>query len=408
MDTLVTKACGLDVHQKSVVATLLIGPPGSKPTKKTRSFGTCTAELAELHDWLLTQGCTQVGMESTGVYWKPVYQMLAGDFEVIVGNARNIKAVPGRKTDVKDSEWLADLVRHGLVAKSFVPPAQQQALRELLRYRRKLVESAAGERNRLMRQLESAGIKLRSVMTDVFGTSGRRMVRALIEGKASVEEIAQLATKQLRAKAEAVQKALSAPLTPWQRSLLAMQLARVEASEADIAKLDELIDEHLAPFRRECQALQEIPGVGPLTAATIVAEVGTDMRMFSTPERLASWAGVCPGNNQTGGKHRSGRTRPGNQALKTALVESAQAAARTKNTYFKAKYGRLRGRMKHKPAIMAIAHKILGVAFKVLSGEPYKDLGPNYLDQLDPKRTAKTLVRRLEQLGYEVELKMVA
>jgi transposase len=408
MHPLIERGCGLDVHQQTVVATLLVGAADVKPKKTTRTFGTCCQDLLALRDWLKAQGCTHVGMESTGVYWKPVYAVLESEFEVFVGNARNIKAVPGRKTDVKDSEWLAELVRHGLIEKSFVPNPPQRALRELLRYRRKIVEEGAAQRNRLLKELETAGIKLGAVLTDVFGVSGRRMIEALIEGQATPAQMADLAAGSAQVKRPALERALEGKLPPWQRTLLRLQMQRIEQGEADLMELDRLIEEQLEPFRPQLQQLRTIPGVGRLTAATIIAEMGVEMTVFATAARAAAWAGVCPGNNESAGKRKSSRTRPGNRSLKTALVEAAQAGSRKKNSYYKAKYGQLRGRMNHKQAVVTIAHKILISAYHVLSGEPYKDLGSNYLDQLNPKRTTRKLVKRLEQMGYQVELTKVA
>lgn len=404
MDKIIDRACGLDVHMATVVATVLVSSPKGKAQKTTRTFGTCCQDLLALRDWLKTEGCTHVGMESTGVYWKPVYAVLESEFEVIVGNARNIKAVPGRKTDVKDSEWLANLVRHGLIEKSFVPNPPQRALRELLRYRRKIVEEGASQRNRLAKELETAGIKLGTVLSDIFGVSGRRMIAALIEGKATPAQMADMAAGAAQLKRPQLERALEASLPPWQRKLVELQMQRIEQGEADLMALDGLIEEQLEPFRPQLKKLQTIPGVGHLTAATMIAEMGVDMTVFATSGRLAAWAGVCPGNNESAGKRKSSRTGPGNRSLKTALVEAAQAGSRKKNSYYKAKYGQLRGRMNHKQAVMAIGHKILIAAYHVLKGEPYRELGSDYLDQLNPKRTAKKLVGRLERMGFKVEL----
>lgn len=408
MNPFVPKACGLDVHQETVVATVLVGPPEIKPSKTTRTFGTCCQDLLDLRDWLVEQGCTHVGMESTGVYWKPVYAVLESGFEVIVGNARNIKAVPGRKTDINDSHWLARLVRNGLIEKSFVPDPPQRALRELLRYRRKVVEEGAAQRNRVAKELETAGIKLGVVLTDIFGVSGRRMIKALIQGQATAAQMADMAAGTAKLKRSELERALEGSLPQWQRELLRLQMQRLEQGEADLADLDRLIEEQVRPFAPQLERLRTIPGIERLTAATTIAEMGVDMRVFRTAERAASWVGLCPGNNESAGKRKCSRTRPGNQALKTALVEAAQAASRKRNSYYKAKYGQLRGRMNHKQAIIAIAHKILISAYHVLCGQEYKELGPDYLDKLNPRRTAKKLVRRLERLGYQVELTKAA
>ena len=277
MQVIVERCCGLDVHQETVVACLLIGLAGARPSKEVRTFGTMTCDLEALCDWLKAAGVTHVGMESTGVYWRPVYAVLEGHFDLIVGNARHIRNVPGRKTDVKDAEWIADLVRHGLIAKSFVPPAPLRDLRELLRYRRKLMESQAAERNRLLKLLETANIKLASVASDVFGVSGRAMLKALIEGNASAEEMAALAKGQLRRKRAELVLALDGKMKEHHRFLLAMQLRRLEAAEQDVAALDLRIAERLEPYRAQHALLMQIPGVDWLVAAVLMAEIGIDM-----------------------------------------------------------------------------------------------------------------------------------
>ena len=326
MEVIIERCCGLDVHQETVVACVLIGAPGERPRKEIRTFRTMTHDLEALRDWLQELGVTQVGMESTGVYWRPVYAVLEGRFDLIVGNARHIRNVPGRKTDVKDAEWIADLVRHGLIAKSFVPPAPLRELRELLRYRRKLVESQAAERNRLLKLLETANIKLASVASDVFGVSGRAMLRALIEGEASAEAMADLARGQLRRKHADLILALDGRVEEHHRFLLAMQLRRLEAIEADIAALDQRVGERLQPYCAQHALLMQIPGVDWLVAAVLIAEIGVDMSVFLSVYHLAAWAGVCPGNRESAGKQKSGRARKGNVHLRTMLVGAAISA----------------------------------------------------------------------------------
>jgi transposase len=375
MQVMIERAAGLDVHQETVVACVLIGKPGWRPTKEVRTFRTMTRELEGLRDWLLSLGVTHVGMESTGVYWKPVYSVLEGSFELIVGNARHIRNVPGRKTDVKDAEWIADLVRHGLIAKSFVPPPPLRELRELLRYRRKLVESQAAERNRLLKLLETANIKLASVATDVFGVSGRAMLKALIEGTASAETMADLAKGQLRRKRVDLVLALEGRVEEHHRFLLAIQLRRLEAAEADITGLDQRIDEKLEPYRVAHALLMQIPGVDWVVAAVLIAEIGIDMSVFLSVYHLASWAGVCPGNHQSAGRQKSGRARKGNVHLRTMLVGAAISASRTKGSYLKDKFYRLKARRGGLRAALAIAHKILVAAYHMLAtGADYKDL----------------------------------
>jgi transposase len=409
MQAIIERCCGLDVHQETVVACLLVGTPGAQPSKEVRTFRTVTRDLEALRDWLAAAGVTHVGMESTGVYWRPVYAVLEGDFDLIVGNARHIRNVPGRKTDVKDAEWIADLVRHGLIAKSFVPPPPLRELRDLLRYRRKLVESQAAERNRLLRLLETANIKLASVMSDVFGVSGRMMLRALIAGETATEAIADLAKGQLRHKRAELALALEGRMQAHHRFLLAIQLRRVEAIEQDIAELDVRIAARLEPYRAQHTLLTQIPGVDWLVAAVLIAEIGVDMSVFLSVYHLAAWAGVCPGNHQSAGKHKSGRARKGNLHLRTILVGAAISAARTKGTYLKDKFYRLKARRGALRAALAIAHKILVSAYHMLAkGLPYRDLGEAYLDQIAKTRTVANLKRRLERLGYYVILKPMA
>jgi transposase len=330
MQVLVERGCGLDVHQATVVACVLVVLQNGQAQKQIRTFGTTTRELGSLREWLLTQGCTHVGMESTGVYWKPVYAILEGAFEIVVANAQQVKKVPGRKTDVKDAEWIAELLCHGLLRPSFVPPKPIRELRDLTRYRRKLVENQAAERNRLQKLLETANIKLASVATDVFGASGRLMLRALIEGKASPQDMAQLARGRLRGKIDQLEPALEGKVEENHRFLLKMQLDRVEAIEKDLLLLENHIQEKLKPYEKELALLQEIPGVDWTLAAVIIAELGVDMTVFPTASDAASWTGICPGNNDSAGKRRSGRIPKGNVHLKTALVEAANSAARAR------------------------------------------------------------------------------
>jgi transposase len=402
MQAIIERCCGLDVHQETVVACLLIGAAGARARKQVRTFRTVRRELEALRDWLTAAGVTHVGMESTGIYWRPVYAVLEGHVELIVGNARHIRNVPGRKTDVKDAEWIADLVRHGLIAKSFVPPPP---LRELLRYRRKLIEAQAAERNRLLRLLETANIKLASVMSDVFGVSGRAMLKALIAGSAAPEEIAALARGQLRRKHAALIEALTGGIEEHHRFLLAMQLGRIEAIEADITALDARIGERLLPYGAEMALLMTIPGVNWLVGAVIIAEIGTDMSVFLSVRHLAAWAGVCPGSYESAGKQKSGRARKGNVHLRTILVGAAISAARTRGSYLRDKFHRLKARRGALRAALAIAHKIVVAAYHMLAkGVAYRDLGDAYLDQIGERRTVANLKRRLERLGYHVAL----
>jgi len=405
MEAIVERCAGLDVHQASVVACVLIGRPGCKPHKEIRSFATLTSSLETLRDWLKELGVTHVGMESTGVYWKPVHTILEGHFTLIVGNAHHIKAVPGRKTDVKDAEWLADLVRHGLIKPSFVPPPAIRELRDLVRLRRSLAEARSTERNRTLKLLETANIKLASVASEVFGVSGMAMLEALIENKTAPAEMAELARGKLRRKREPLALALDGRMSEHHRYVLAFHLRRLAAIEQDLRTLDARILERVQPFQAQRQLLQQIPGVDALIAVTIIAEIGIDMSVFGNAMRLAAWAGVCPGNHQSAGKRKSGVTRRGNVHLKTALVTAAVCASRQRGSYYKDKYHRLRARRGRLRAAMAIAHKILIAAYHMLAGGvPYRELGEAFLDQQARQRTIRHLLHRLNHLGYDVML----
>jgi transposase len=406
MQTLVGRGCGLDVHQATVVACLLVICQDGRVQKQLRTFGTTTRELLQLREWLISQGCTHVAMESTGVYWKPVYAVLEGDeLEIVVANAQQVKKVPGRKTDVKDAEWIADLLCHGLLRSSFVPPQPIRELRDLTRYRRKLVESRSAERNRLLKLLESANIKLASVATDGFGRSGRLMLEALITDKASLLEMAELAKGRMRRKIPQLQLALEGKLEEHHRFLLRLQQNRLEAMDSPLAILEQRIQQKLEPYAAQLALLQEIPGIDRALAAVIIAELGVDMSPFPTVSQLASWAGVCPGNNESAGKRKTSRIPKGNVYLKTALVEAANAAARAKGTYLRDKFYRLKARRGYKRAVVAIAHKILVSIYHMFSQNvSYNDLGDLYLDKLNTHHVTRNLVRRLERLGYSVTL----
>jgi transposase len=404
MHTVVERCCGLDIHQASVVACILI-QEGRTARKEIRTFSTMTRDLEALRDWLMAQGVTHVAMESTGVYWKPVHAILYGSFELIVANAHHIRHVPGRKTDVKDAEWIAELVRHGLITASFVPPPAIAELRDLTRYRRKVVGSQATERNRTLKLLESANVKLSAVATDVFGVSGMAMLKALIAGDAAPADMADLAKGRLRRKLGPLAQALDGRLTETHRFLLKLQVNRLAEMERDILALDQLIAEKAKPYGRQIGLLIRIPGVDRQIALVIIAEIGVDLSHWPTAQKLAAWAGVCPGNHESAGKARSGRTRQGNLYLKSALFLAATTAARTRGSYLKDKYHRLKARRGAKRAGMAIAHKILIAAYHTLTeGTDYIELGEAYLDKLAEKRITRGLVHRLSNLGYKVTL----
>jgi transposase len=409
MQTLVERGCGLDVHQATVVACLLSVLKNGKVQKQVRTFGTTTRELGSLREWMLSEGCTHVAMESTGVYWKPIYAILEGAFEIVVANAQHVKKVPGRKTDVKDAEWIADLLCHGLLRSSFVPPKPIRELRDLTRYRRKLVDSQSAERNRLLKLLESANIKLASVASDVFGVSGLLMLQALVEGKATPHEMAELAKRQMRKKIPELELALEGRVEEHHRFLLRVQLRRLQVVEEDLGVLEHRIQEKLKPYAAELTLLDEIPGVDWKLAAGIIAEMGVDMSVFGNVSQLASWAGICPGNNESGGKRKSSRIPKGNVYLKTALVEAANAAAKAKGTYLRDKFFRLKARRGYKRAAVAVAHKILVAIYHMFSHQVcYNELGDLYLDKLNKHHLTRNLVHRLERLGYNVILEQKA
>ena len=408
MDIVHTHCAGLDVHKKTVVAAIIVPDPQGGLHKETRSFGTMTIELLALSDWLMEHGVTHVAMESTGEYWKPVFNILENNFEVLLVNAQHIKAVPGHKTDVKDSEWIAELLRHGLLRASFIPPLGQRELRELTRYRSTFVKERVTLVNRLQKVLESANIKLASVATDVMGVSGRAMLEALIEGNASPEEMAELAKGRLREKRELLAKALQGRVKSHHRFVLTELLCQIDGLNETVVRFDEQIQEYCRPFEEVVELLDTIPGVARETAEIIVAEIGTDMSRFPSADHLASWAGVSPGNNESAGKRRTGKTTQGNHALGVALNHAANAASHTKSTYLSAQYHRLAARRGKKRAIVALEHSILIIAYHIIQSKvPYQELGGNYFDKRRPETTTQRLVKRLEHLGFQVSLQQM-
>jgi transposase len=410
LDVIYERCCGLDVHKRSVAACLIVPGTHGEPRKQIRTFGTMTEDLLELSDWLAAAGCTHVAMESTGVYWKPIYNLLEGAFTPLLVNARHIKSVPGRKTDVKDCEWIADLLRHGLLRGSFVPERPQRELRELNRYRTTLVRERSAEVGRLQKTLEGANIKLASVATDIMGKSARQMLKALIDGSTDTSAMAQLARGKLRAKIPQLERALQGCSGAHQRFLIAQQLAHIDFLEETIEQLSAEIAERMGPFGEAIERLETIPGVGRRTAEAILAEIGADMSRFPTYRHLASWAGMCPGNNESGGKRRSGKTTKGDPWLRAALVEAAHAAGRTRNTYLSAQYRRLASRRGKKRAAVAVGHTILVIAYNLLLQRScgYEELGGDYFDKRDRQAVERRLVRRLEGLGYKVSLDPLA
>jgi transposase len=400
MEVLYQRCCGLDVHKKTVVACL-ITPDGTQ----TRTFATFTRDILQLGDWLLAQGCQALAMESTGVYWKPFVNLLEGQgMELLVVNAAHLKAVPGRKTDVKDAEWIAELLQHGLLRPSFIPERPQRELQELVRYRRSLVEERAREANRIQKVLEGANIKLGSVISNVLGVSGRAMLGALVEGTTEPGALAALGQPRLQATREELEAALQGAVGGHQRLMLRAQLCHVAFLDEAVAELDEEIEARLVPFEPELVRLDTIPGVSQRIAQEIIAVIGTDMSRFPSAGHLASWAKLCPGLHESAGKRGSASTGQGNPLLRTALTEAAWAASRTK-TYLGSQFHRLAARRGKKRAILAVAHSILTIAYALLkNGTSYEDLGADYFDQRSKEATTRRAVRRLEALGYQVTL----
>lgn len=402
------RCCGLDVHKRVVVACMLTPGKRGHPDREVRSFSTVTRSLLELADWLEASGCTHVAMESTGSFWKPIYNLMEGQFTLLVVNAQHMKAVPGRKTDVKDAEWIADLLRHGLLRPSLIPDRPARELRELTRYRTSLIRERAAEVNRIQKVLEGANIKLASVATNIVGVSGRAMLEGLVAGTEEPEQLAGLARGRLREKRPALAEALAGRLEAHQRFLLGVQLRHLDELDAVITQVSKEIEARLLPFDEAAQRLMTIPGVGVRTAQTVLAEVGSDMSRFPSAAHLASWVAVCPGHHESAGKQRSGRTRKGSPWLRSALVEAAQSASRSKS-YLGAQYHRLAARRGARRAAMAVAHSILVIIYHLLKqGGTFDDLGVDYFDQRDKQKVERRLVSRLESLGYNVHLEPVA
>ena len=401
MDVIYPRCCGLDVHKREVVACVVSTEPDGTWRKEVRAFGTMTPDILALADWLAAHAVTHVAMESTGVYWKPIWNLLEDSFELLLVNARHVKAVPGRKTDVRDCEWLADLLRHGLLTGSFVPDRPQRELRELTRYRTSLVRERTAAANRLQKTLEGANIKLASVATDILGKSGREILAALVAGETDGAALAQFAQGRLREKIPQLERALVGRVGPHQRFLVAEQVAHIDYLDAAMARVSAEIAERVRPDEDAITRLDTIPGVGRSVAEALVAEIGADVGRFPTAKYLASWAGMCPGNHESGGKRRSGATRKGSPWLRACLVQAAHAAARTKGTYLAAQYRRLAARRGRAKAAVAVAHSILVIAYHVLlDGTAYGDLGGNYFDQRDRQAVERRLVHRLQGLGY--------
>jgi transposase len=406
MDTMYRCCAGLDVHKETVAACVRRVDSAGRVTREIRTFGTMTGELLKLSDWLMAEGVEAAAMESTGVFWKPIWNILEGSLKVILVNARHIKNVPGRKTDVKDCDWIAQLLQHGLLRPSFVPDRPQRELRDLTRQRSQLASEQSRVSNRIHKTLEDANIKLSSVATDILGVSGQEMIRALIADQEDPEQLAELARRRLRNKLPELREALRGHLSEHHRFMLRQLMDHRTYLDRQIAAFEQRIEELMRPFQEAMRRMMTMPGVGLRVAQNVLAEIGVDMSRFPTDQHLSSWAAMCPGNRESAGKRKSGHTNHGNRWLRTALVQAAWAASHSKNTYLSAQYRRLAGRRGKKRAIVAVGHTMLVMMYHMLKdGVDYHELGHDYLDKLQPRRLTRYLVKRLESLGHEVILK---
>lgn len=402
MEVLYPKCAGLDVHQANVVACVRIAQ-GAQAFQEVRTFETTTKGLLALADWLRESGCTHVAMESTGVYWKPVWHVLEGEFELVLANASHIRNVPGRKTDVNDAMWIADLLAHGLIRGSFVPPVAVQELRDLTRTRKQLVREMARHVQRIHKTLEDANIKIAVVISDILGASGRAFLAALVAGETDPEKLADLARGRLRASRAQIVDALRGRVREHHRFMLKLHLEQISALQKAIAELEARLGERLEPFREDMKLLQTMPGISCTAAQVIASEMGLDMKRFASDDRLVSWAGMCPRSDESAGKRRSTRIRKGAPWLKTTLVQAAWAAVRTKNSYLRSLFHRLKARRGAMKAIVAVAASMLRSAYYMLTRRvPYHDLGPTHFDSRNRARTASRLLKRLKDLGIEV------
>jgi len=401
MEVIIDKGCGLDVHKQSVVACIM----GKDIKKDIQTFGTYTSELVSLKKWLKDNGITHIAMESTGVYWKPIFNILEDEFEILLVNARHIKNVPGRKTDVSDSEWICKLLRAGLLRGSFIPPRDIRELRDLTRYEQKLVNNISSEKNRIQKVLEDANIKLSSVVSNMFGVTATKIVEELLKGELTPQELCQFAKGRLAPKKEEIIKAVEGKLTSHHKLMIEASLEHIKAMQNIIDTIDIQINKLLKKYNEEYELLQTIPGVKEKAATAIIAEIGTNMDQFPTEDHLCSWAGIAPGNNESAGKKKSGKITKGSKALKNILVQSAWAASKTKDTYLSSKYKSLVGRRGKKRALIAVAHKILQIAYFIIKDkQPYKELGGNYLELRKEQTIVKGLKKRFEKLGYKVKI----
>jgi transposase len=409
MEVVITRGAGLDVHKATVVATVRVPGPDGDRQIVTETFGTMTPDLIALREWLQAYGVTHVALESTGVYWKPVYYVLEDAFELWLINMHELTRVPGRKTDVQDSEWLAQLLECGLLRRSFVPPPVIRELRDITRYRVQQTRERSREVNRLQKVLEDAGVKLTSVLTDVMGVSGRAMVEALVAGTTDPRVLADLARGQLRKKLPALQRALVGRVRPVHAFLLQEILAKIDYLDEALERQTAEIDRRVAPFGPMLTALDTIPGIDRIGAISLLAETGGDMTRFPSAAHLCSWAGMCPGHDESAGKRRSGKTRKANRYLRTTLIQAGVGASHKKDSALRALYARVRGRRGHKKAVVATGHQILEIAYYVMrDGVTYRELGADYFQRHDRERTMRRHVKQLEALGYVVTVQPAA
>ena len=409
MDTLHRRCAGLDVHKESVQACVRVMDGKDQVKQETRGFGTMTRDLVELRDWMRLCAVTHVAMESTGVYWKPIYNVLEEYFEVILVNARHVRNVPGRKTDVKDCQWLAQLLQCGLLKASFIPERILRELRDLTRHRKQLTGECTRAVNRIHKTLEDANVKLASVATDIMGVTGREIIEALIEGIDDPERLASSARGRMQLKCEELKRAVEGKVSEHHRFMLRSLMNHIGYLESEIRDFDRRIEDLMRPFAEEASRLAEIPGVSQRTAENLISEIGADMKVFPSADHLSAWVGISPGNNESAGKRKSGKTAQGNRWLRTTLVQAAWAATRQKGSYFKAQFARLSKRRGSKRALIAVAHSLLVIIYHMLkNGTKYRELGSDFFDRLKPEQTARYHMRRLKELGYKVIVESTA
>jgi transposase len=402
MEEIYERCCGLDVHRDSITACIMIGY-GTQKRKTIKTFPTFTRDIKELANWLKSSNIQHVAVESTGIYWKPIFNVFEGDFEVILVNAQHVKNVPGRKTDVKDSEWLCKLLKCGLLSKSFIPPKAIVRLRELVRYRQTLTRELSSAKNRIIKMLENANIKLSTVFSDVFGVTAWGMICKLVAGETRMEVLMSYIHKKCKSSKEDIQKALEGTLEQEDRNIISRMMEHVGSIEKIIEAIDQDIQESLRPYQAQVDLLKTMPGVKDLAAASLIAELGVDINQFKDAAHLSAWAGLCPGNNQSAGKIKSSRIRKGNKHLKVTMTQVAWAISKTKHTYLGSKYRALVPRRGKKRAIIAIGRKALVISYHMLKdNRPFHELGEDFLDKLEPERKAKYHEKRLEELGYHV------